>query len=179
MEENTYGFCIKGELPLICREPIFTEFPDQKNNIAIILEYFKKYLPIIMNRKTDYYNKPIKIDPKDIGLILQKDYGNYVILIVPTDDNSTYADERFYQEDFEYAYQIQVQVRANDAEESLENIVKLQSGLKTLLINMDHNLGLITNIEGFSLEGVGIDDANNIIRQGTYRFSITGQNFRK
>lgn len=42
-----------------------------------------------------------------------------------------------------------------------------------MLVNMENNIGLNLNIDGFSFEGpYTIDESKNLIRQGTYRFSI-------
>lgn len=181
MEEldNQLGFCINGEFQPPCKQLTFNEFPDEKNVIVLILEYFKAFLPKIIKNKKDYYNKNIIIDPKDIGLRLEKEFGDYVVILSIADDNSSYPDQNFYIEETEYNFQIDLQVLAEDSLAALENLIKLKSAVKTLLVNMENNLLLTTVIEGFSYGSFGIDDElNNYIRQGTYRFSIQDKNFK-
>lgn len=174
------GFCIKGEFEAKCKDFTFQEFPNEKDVIVLILEYFKTFLPIILKGKKDYYNKSIIIDPKDIDLMTQKDYGKYVAVISMTDDNSTYIDENFSLENTEYAFQIELQVVADGVLESFENMIKFRNAVKTLLVNMDKNLKLNTVIDSFSLEGVGgIEGSNKFVRQGTYRFSIQSTNYKQ
>lgn len=178
-ENEALGFCIKGEFVPPCKELTFYEFPDEKDVIVLILEYFKKFLPQVLSRKKDYYNQPISMDPKDIDLVSRKDYGNYVVVLAIADDNSSYS-ENGLQENTEYAFQIDLQVQEDDTKASLENLIKLKSAVKTLLVNMDNNLNLLTDIEGFSYGYAGdIEDSNKLIRQGTYRFSILGNSYKK
>lgn len=175
------NFCIEGEYIFKCKTPTFEEFDDERDVIVLILEYFKRFLPQIMYQKKDCWGKPIQIDPKDIGVTTQKDFGNYVVILVPTDDNSTYNDERFTVEDSVYSFQLQLEVREDDSEGSLENLIKLKSGVKTMLINMDNNIGLNTSIEGFSYDGPfdDIRDSNKFIRQGFYKFSVSDTKVKK
>lgn len=180
MELAESGFCIKGEFVAPCKELTFYEFPDEKEVIVLILEYFKRFLPQIAKKKTDYYNKPIIVNPKDITVVYQGDaYGDYVAVLGLVDDNSTYPDDSFYHEETNYVFQVDLQVTADDALASLENLIKLKSIVKTLLVNMDNNLQLITTMEGFSWGNYGINDSNKYIRQGTQRFSIQSTNIRK
>ncbi len=180
MADEQHGFCIEGDIQPFCKELKFFELPDEKDIIVLILEYFKRFLPQVLKRKTDYYNKPIIIDPKDIDLILQKGFGPYVVLLSIADDNSTYPDNDYYSESTEYAFQIDLQVYSEDALASLENLIKLKSAVKTLLISMENNLDIITVIDGFSYGASGLEEgSNNFVRQGTYRFSIESTNFRK
>lgn len=176
--EQKLGFCIEGEFEPFCKEFTFDEFPDEKGVMVLIFEYFKRFLPEILKTKKDYYNKPIIIDPNDIGFTAQMDYGKYVVVISIADDNSSYPDENFYIEDTEYNFQIDLQVVANEMLESLENLIKLKSAVKTLLVNMEKNLSLNTVIEGFSYGNFGKDESQNFVRQGIYRFSIQDKNFK-
>lgn len=168
------SFCIKGEKQLKCYNPTFLEFEDEIDIMIVVLEYFKQFLPQLMATKKDCYNKPIIIDKKDIGVTVQKDFGNYLLVLVPTEDNSSYSDDNFIKEDSQYSFQLQLQVREDDQEGSLENLIKFKSGVKTMLVNMDNNLGLNVNIEGFSYDGPFNDpiDNNIFVRLGTYNFSI-------
>lgn len=175
------NFCIQGEEQFKCKTPIFPEFDDEIETITIVLEYLKRFLPRIMSNKKDCYGKNIKIDPKDIGVTVQKDYGNYVVILTPTDDNSSYRDDNFQLENTLYAFQILMEVREDDSEGCLENLIKLKSGIKTLLVNMDINLGLNITIDGFSFDGPFSDPQSNnkIIRQGIYRFAISYNRVKK
>lgn len=175
------SFCIQGDRPLICKTPVFQEFEDEIEIITIILEYLKQYLPQIMAKKLDCYRKPIKIDPKDIGVVVQKDFGNYLVVLVPVEDNSFYPDDYKRTEESEYVFQIDIQVSEDDCEGSLENLIKLKSGIKTMLVNMDDNIGLNSTIEGFSFDGPFDDplDNNRFVRQGTYRFSVQDNRFKR
>lgn len=184
----TSGFCIQGDNPLSqCKDFIFDEFPDEKGVIVLILEYFKTFLPQMFQKKdikgrlihTDYYNKPIIIDPKDIDLTVQKEPGSYVVVLSITDDDSSYPDEEFYQERTVYSFQIDLWVHADDSLGALENLIRLKSATKTLLVNMDRNLDLKTFIDGFSFGEFGIDESHNFVRQGTYRFSVEDTNFKQ
>lgn len=181
MEEEleSVGFCINGEFQPPCKNLTFYEFPDEKNVIVLILEYFKTFLPQILKTKKDYYNKSIIIDPKDIGLTTQKDYGKYIVVLSIADDNSSYLDENFHIENTEYVFQIDLQVTSDNMLASLENLIKLKSAVKTLLVNMENNLLLTTVIEGFSYGNFGLDESKEFVRQGTYRFSIQDNNFKK
>lgn len=180
MEETIDSiFCIRGEIPLVCKNPVFHEFQDETEIIILILRYFKTYLPVVMRNKLDCRNRPIKLDPKDIGVSLQNELGDYVVLLVPTDDNSSYRDDNFFQEDTEYIFQLQLQVAEEDSEGALENLIKLKSGVKSMLVNMDNNLGLNTVIDSFSFEGpYGVESSTKLIRQGTYTFSVTDNRFK-
>lgn len=173
------GFCIQGEFNPSCREMTFYELPDEKDVIVLILEYFKRFLPQVLKRKSDYYNQTIVIDPKDIDLISRPDYGKYVVVLSITDDNSLYPDNDFQREISTYAFQIDLQVQADDMLASLENLMKLKSAVKTLLINMENNLRLTTVIDGFSYGQYGLDESNRYVRQGIYRFSIESDNYKE
>lgn len=168
------NFCITKENEFNCVSPIFEEFDDEITIMKVILEYFKRYLPGIMIKKLDCYNKPIVIDPRDIDVTFQKDFGNYVAILIPSDDNSVYPDDNFKIEETEYVFQFHIEVRENDSEGALENLIKFKSGIKTMLVNMDQNLGLITKMGPFSYNGPFNDpnDINAIIRTGTYTFSV-------
>lgn len=175
------NFCINSEQEFKCKSPSFNEFDDEIDIMILVLEYFKRFLPRVMSDKKDCWGKTIKIDPKDIGVVVQKDYGNYIIVLAPTDDNSSYLDDNFTIENSTYAFQIQIEVREEDSEGCLENLIKLKSGIKTLLVNMDINLGLNVLIDGFSFDGPFSDPHSNnkIIRQGTYRFSVLNTQTKK
>lgn len=177
--EIPLGFCINGEFNPPCTELTFYEFPDEKDTITLILEYFKRFLPEVLIRKKDYYNQPIIIDPNDIDLITQKDFGKYVIVLSISDDNSSYNDENFYLEDSEYVFQIDLLVVADDMIASLENLIKLKSAVKTLLTNMDNNLQLRTTVDGFAYGNFGKSESNTYLREGIYRFSVQSDNYRK
>lgn len=168
------SFCIKGEKELVCHNPTFLEFDDEIEIMMVVLEYFKRFLPQLMKTKKDCYNKPIIIDKNDIGVTVQKDFGKYILVLIPTEDRSSYRDDNFVMEDTEYAFQLQLQVTEDDQEGSLENLIKFKSGVKTMLVNMDNNIGLNTNIEGFSFDGPFNDpiENNRFVRIGTYDFSV-------
>ena len=175
------NFCIKGEKQIQCQNPIFLEFDDEMDIMILVLEYFKQFLPQLMATKKDCYNKPIIIDKKDIGVVVQKDFGDYLLVLIPTEDNSSYKDDNFMMENSNYAFQLQLHVSSVDAEGSLENLIKFKSGVKTMLTNMDNNIGLNTTIEGFSFDGPFNDPIrnNNFVRLGTYSFSIEDTRFKK
>ncbi len=178
-EEITEGFCVKGQFEDRCKDFIFDEFPDEKATIVLILEYFQVFLPQLLRKKKDYYNKPIIIDPKDIDLVAQKEYGPYVVLLSITGDTSIYPDEQFFRESTEYSFQIDLQVYSDESLASLENLIKLKSAVKTLLVNMDHNLQILTEVGDFSYGSFGIDESNQFVRQGIYTFSIQDTNHKK
>lgn len=175
------NFCVRGEEQIQCKDPIFLEFDDEINIIVIILEYFKQYLPQLLESKKDCYNKPIIIDKKDIGVTIQKDFGDYVLILIPTEDNSSYRDDNFMMEDSEYSFQLQLQVREDDSEGCLENLIKFKSAVKTMLTNMDRNINLNTVIDGFSYDGPFGDPVQNnkFVRLGTYTFSVQDTRFKK
>ncbi len=62
MADEQHGFCIEGDIQPFCKELKFFELPDEKDIIVLILEYFKRFLPQVLKRKTDYYNKPINFN---------------------------------------------------------------------------------------------------------------------
>lgn len=174
-------FCPSSELKLQCKEPIFEEFTDETDIIILILEYFRKFLPSVMYKKKDWSGQPIKIDPNDIGIRVQKDSGNYLMVLVPLEDNSTYPDDMSRLENSDYVFQIQIQVREEDTEASLENLLKFKSGIKTMLVNMGHNIGLNVNIDGFAFDGPFSDpqSSNKQVRVGIYRFSVIDTKVRE
>lgn len=174
-------FCITSENEFKCTSPIFEEFGDEILIIKIILEYFKRYLPEVMSKKVDCYNRQILLDPSDIDVKLQKDPGKYVVILVLTDDESKYPDDGFRLEETTYSFQLNLEVVEDDVEGSLENLIKLKSGVKTLLVNMDRNLGLTTNIEGFTYDGPFTIEGTNDkhVRLGTYRFSVSDTQVRQ
>lgn len=173
MSDYISNFCIDAETVLKCKNPTFLEFEDETGVIITLLAYFKRYLPQVMASKLDCHKRNIKIDPNDIGVVPQSNSGDYVIVIVPSDDNSSYKDDRFFFEDSEYVFQIQIETRDDSSEGALQNLIALKSGIKTMLVNMETNLGLSINIEGFSFEGpYSIEGSKKLIRQGTYRFSV-------
>lgn len=181
MNEELQGqFCIEAEIPLKCSNPVFDEFPDMTDIMILVLRYFKTYLPELMLKKKDCYKRPIKINPKDIAFVAEGELGDYVVIIVPTDDNSTYKDDNFFQEDSEFVFQARLQVVEDDSEGALENLIKLYSGVKTMLVNMDQNLGLRTAVGPFSYDGpYTIEGSKRVVRDGVYSFSIFDTRYKQ
>jgi hypothetical protein len=166
------GFCIEGISEPICKDPDLSEFKDEIPLIAKILIYFKQYLPIVMSKKKDALKRSIIIDPKDVDIEYQKEPGDYVVILGLTDDNSSYTDD-FRQEYYDYAFEFSLEAKGHNFEGSKQNLLLLKSGVKTLLVNMDTNLGLETTIDGFSLDGIR-EGEGYLIREGSYRFSVSG-----
>lgn len=179
-EQIVNNFCIVGEVPLKCKEPKFDEFEDETSLIVLLLHYFKTYLPEVMAKRVDSKNRQIKMNPADIDLTTHKYPGDFIAILVPTEDNSSYRDDGFMFEDTEYVFEFLLEVKADDFEGSMWNLVKLKSGIKTMLVNMDYNIGLNLIVDNFSHGGTGtIAETKQFVRGGTYRFSITDNRIKK
>lgn len=179
MDELESSFCIEGTPDLKCKEPRFDEFENEIPLMKIILAYFRTYLPSLMIKNKDCRGRWIKMDKEDIGVSLRKEPGDYIALLVPTDDLSSYPDDTFTLEDSEYAFELQLRARDIEFEGALENLIILKSVVKTMLVNMDYNLGLAVEIEGFSFGGLTLESENKLRRDGTYRFSITDSRVKR
>lgn len=173
------NFCITGEEQFKCKEPTFLEFENEIPIMITVLEYFKRFLPRLMSNKLDCYNKQINIDPKDIDVILHKEFGDYVVVLVPTEDTSSYLDDNFTIENSEYSFELQFQARDSDPEGSLQNLILLKSGIKTMLVNMDVNLGLNVEVGPCIFDGPFEIDSNKTVRTGSYKFTIKDSKIKK
>lgn len=179
-EEIENYFCVETDTCPTTTDVTFWEFDDEIDVMNLILHYFKKYLPFVMSHKKDHKNRQIKIDPDDIGVIPEKDYGDYIVLLIPTEDSSTYEDNSFLMENTEYNFQIDIEVKSDDAKSSMINLIKLKSGVKTLLVNMDSKLGLNVTIGSFAFAGpFTMEGTKGVVRAGTYKFSVIDTKLRK